>query len=74
VLERSGKLYTLLLRPGGLEDSGIEKLQQQLNVYELGAVLGTGMCGEVFQATHKMTGAQVALKRLKQAHFEQVRF
>jgi serine/threonine protein kinase len=49
----------------------VEKLKQQLNVYTLGKVLGTGMCGEVFQATHKQTGAQVAVKRLKEVHFEQ---
>ncbi len=43
---------------------------EQLSHYQLGRVLGKGMCGEVREGTHKLTGSKIAIKRIRQKDFE----
>lgn len=68
IIDFSHGIYTLLLSAGKHEMAK----ESVLNHYSVGEVLGVGMCGEVRKGAHKLTGTDVAIKRLKRAHFRDI--
>jgi serine/threonine protein kinase len=73
VLDFANEAYTIMVKPAERQSLSLvsEEKMEQLNHYSLGAVLGVGMCGEVREGVHKLTGTKVAVKRLKRKQFEQ---
>ena len=67
VLDYSSRSYTIMVSNAAERE---EEPVEYLNHYLLGKVLGSGMCGEVREATHKLTQGKVAIKRLKVKDFE----
>ncbi len=58
VIDFSRETYTIVVSlPGDKDEEVLSK--DQLSHYTIGKVLGKGMCGEVREGTHKLTGAKV---------------
>jgi serine/threonine protein kinase/PAS domain-containing protein len=73
VLDFGNDVYTLMVKPAERQSMSFvaEEKVEQLSHYTLGSVLGVGMCGEVREGVHKLTGTKVAVKRLKRIQCEQ---
>lgn len=69
VIDFANEMYTIMVSlPGNKNEN---RAPDQLSHYVVGKVLGRGMCGEVREGTHKLTGCKVAIKHIRKSDFEE---